>query len=94
MINQLLKLRGNTSGKFFTIIELIGIGLLIGIWSLISYFELIPASLFPPPWRVIGAFKELHVDDALVRNTIFSIRLNFIGYLEAVLIALPLGFII
>jgi NitT/TauT family transport system permease protein len=37
--------------------------------------------------------KELHFEDALVRSCLYSIKLNLLGYIEAILIAIPLGFL-
>lgn len=48
----------------------------------------------PPPLHVLRAFKELYLDDKLVYNSAKSIQLNLLGYLAAILIAIPFGFII
>jgi NitT/TauT family transport system permease protein len=92
--NDLFKLRGSLPKQTFGIIEMLGIILLLCIWQLIVTFHLVPLSLFPSPASVLHAFKELHFEDALVRNSLFSIQLNLLGYIEAIAIAIPLGFII
>ncbi len=48
----------------------------------------------PKPLRVFTAFGELFSDNNLVRNGFFSIGLNLAGYIEAILISVPIGFII
>lgn len=48
----------------------------------------------PPPQRVAGSFGSLINDDKLVSNMLQSIWINIQGYLWAVLIAIPLGFLI
>ena len=53
-----------------------------------------PYPNFPQPWKVLSSFSELHFEDALIRNLIYSIKLNFLGYFEAVLISIPLGFLL
>jgi len=58
-----------------------------------SDFEKIYPSI-PPPHHVIQAFPSLYKDDKLVSNTFRSIWLNLQGYFWALLIALPLGFLI
>jgi NitT/TauT family transport system permease protein len=58
-----------------------------------SIFKIVPQSLLPPPVSVLGSFKSLHFEDQLVRNCCYSIKLNIFGYLEAIIIAIPLGFI-
>ena len=50
--------------------------------------------LLPPPPKVIASFKPLVQNDKLVANTTKSIWLNLQGYIWAVLIAIPLGFLI
>ncbi len=48
--------------------------------------------LLPTPTRVLAALPELQAEDDLLGNTLYSIKLNLLGYLLALLIALPLGF--
>ena len=48
--------------------------------------------LLPTPLRVLQAIPELVERDDLVGNALFSIRLNLLGYVVAVLVALPVGF--
>lgn len=93
-MSQLFKLRGQVPKSTFQLIEIAGFILLIGLWSLVTYFQIVPNSLFPAPWKVLASFKELHFEDALIRETFSSIMLNFGGYLEAVAIAIPFGFLI
>lgn len=50
--------------------------------------------LLPSPVKVIKAFPELNKKDDVIGNTFFSIKLNIYGYILAVLIAIPFGFIL
>ena len=93
-MNKLFELRGKLDKRQDMIIGIVGFILLVGIWSLITVAGGIPKSLLPAPWDVIVSFKALHFEDALVRNMLYSIKLNLLGYLEAIVIALPLGFAI
>ena len=68
--------------------------LVIAIWTLVTGLGIVPKGILPSPAKVLAAFPELHFEDALIRNTIQSIILNFGGYLEAIFIAIPLGFLI
>jgi NitT/TauT family transport system permease protein len=88
------ELRGILPRRIGTMVGGIGFVILLGLWSLISGMALIPSTLLPTPWAVLSSFKELHFEDALVRNAAYSIKLNLLGYLEAVAITLPLGFAI
>lgn len=50
--------------------------------------------ILPPPSRIPDAFRQLIVHDELLSNTSRSIWLNIQGYLWALLIALPIGFLL
>ena len=50
--------------------------------------------VLPPPSKIPGAFQQLITHDELASNTTRSIWLNIQGYLWALLIALPLGFLL
>jgi ABC-type nitrate/sulfonate/bicarbonate transport system permease component len=94
MLKSLLRLRGELDAKLTTTIQLVGLGLILGAWSLISFFELVPAALLPSPLSVLSSFSDLHYNDALVRNVLYSIKINLFGYFQALVIAIPLGFIV
>jgi NitT/TauT family transport system permease protein len=94
MTKNLFELRGILSNKLSLLIEVIGFFVVLSAWVLVTHFNLIPSSLLPSPFKVLYSFKELHFEDALIRNALFSIKLNYLGYLEAIAISLPIGFII
>ncbi|MBR9921664.1 MAG: ABC transporter permease subunit [Bacteroidetes bacterium] len=50
--------------------------------------------ILPTPGQVIKSYPSLVKDDALARNTFKSIWLNMQGYWWAILISIPIGFII
>lgn len=50
--------------------------------------------LLPRPDKVVASFKPLFNEDDVIYHTAKSIWLNLQGYLWAILIAIPLGFII
>jgi NitT/TauT family transport system permease protein len=50
--------------------------------------------MLPSPMAVLTSFKELHYEDALIVNSLQSIRLNFLGYLLAIGISIPIGFLL
>jgi NitT/TauT family transport system permease protein len=66
----------------------------LGVWCLLTFTGFVGKSVLPDPWSVLYSFKELHFNDMLVRNTFYSIKLNFLGYAEAIAVSLLLGFII
>lgn len=91
---MLFKLRGKLPHHVTLTIQILGFFLLIIGWEVIARAGFITSALLPAPSSVLLSYKELHFEDALLRNLAYSIKLNFLGYLEAVVIALPLGFII
>lgn len=92
-MKELFELRGQLKPKTHTTIEILGFVLFITIWQTCS-MHINSDSILPSPWKVICAFKELHFQDFLIENAWYSIKLNYMGYLEAVLLAIPLGMII
>lgn len=56
-------------------------------------FETVYPNL-PPPLKVLKSYKSLFNDDNLVANVLQSIWINLQGYVWAILVCIPLGFII
>ncbi|WP_299186774.1 ABC transporter permease [uncultured Aquimarina sp.] len=50
--------------------------------------------LLPSPIKVIKAFPDLNKNDDVIGNTFYSIKLNFLGYLVAILVSIPIGFLL
>ncbi|MEW7280056.1 ABC transporter permease subunit [Aquimarina sp. 2201CG1-2-11] len=50
--------------------------------------------LLPSPIKVIKAFPDLNKNDDVIGNTFFSIKLNFFGYILAILVSIPIGFLL
>jgi NitT/TauT family transport system permease protein len=92
-MSKFTELRGKLDSKTSRIIEIVGFFLLVGIWYLLA-MKINSNSILPSPVAVLKSMKELHTRDFLLENVWFSIKLNFWGYIEAILIALPLGFLI
>jgi len=93
-MKKLFNLRGELSQKTETLIGFGGLVAIILLWYFITANGLVTSSILPNPIDVLKSFKVLHFDKFLVKNTLYSLKLNYLGYLEAVLIAVPLGFII
>jgi len=90
-MNQWLELRGRLAPKIDLAIAAGGFVALVALWQVVCVVGNVSPAILPSPWSVLMAFPELHFQDALVRNTVYSIRLNLLGYGQAILIALPLG---
>jgi len=82
-----------------TFIGFLGLLVILAGWYLLTEFGGIPEQILPKPLDVLGAFDGLidpeatrqkglleHIEKSLVRN--------FLGFLEAAIIAIPLGFLI
>jgi len=54
----------------------------------------ISKAILPPPTDVVKSFKELLVKDYVIYETGYSLILNILGYIEAVILAILLGFTI
>lgn len=94
MLNNFFEIRGKLSNKNRLVMEIIGLFLMLLVWHIVSTSGLISQSLLPSPFMVLSSIPELHFDDALVRNLFYSIKLNTMGYVEAIAFCIPIGFII
>ncbi len=94
MGNKFFELRGKLDKKTETVIGLVGLFIIMSIWAVATELKLIPQTILPSPFKVLGSYVELHFQDALVRNAGYSLYLNILGYIEAVAISLPIGFAI
>lgn len=93
---KLFKLHGELNNRTFWILALAGAVFVLLIWLLLTSGEnpMVPSAILPHPGRLIGAFADLHRDNEIIRNTCQSIGLNLAGYVEAVALAIPFGFLI
>lgn len=94
-MKELFKMGGSIDKKTSTIIAVIGLIVLLAIWYLLTYSgEIIPNKILPNPVKVLLSYGELYADYDLLPNTWYSVKLNIYGYVTAIVLALPLGFII
>ncbi len=92
----LFELRGPLKSPRGTILYVIGIVLFLLVWIVLTAGEvpfLKPATL-PSPWKVVSSFGDLLEDNDLIVNACKSIGLNLSGYILALMISIPLGFLI
>lgn len=64
------------------------------IWEMAPIIGLINPIIIPPPSKIAVKFTELIVSGELLRNTLISLERVFIGFGLAIMIALPLGFLL
>jgi len=94
-----MKLLGGTdegSPGIKLLFAILGAAIVLTIWVLLTSGSqpIMTPGILPSPMRVLTAFGDLFNDNELLANVGFSIGLNLSGYLEAILIAIPVGFII
>jgi NitT/TauT family transport system permease protein len=93
-MNSLFEIRGEPSKRVSTTLQVAGILFLVSLWWSISITGWISSSALPSPWKVLQTYPELHLKNAMVRNLLYSCYLNGVGYVEAIAVSLPLGFLI
>ncbi|MDX1478552.1 MAG: ABC transporter permease subunit, partial [Saprospiraceae bacterium] len=91
-----LLIRGEVSRRTRVILGVAGILLVLLVWTLLTMGEnpVYPPIILPSPLKVLAAFQDLYLDNNLVGNTARSLGLNLAGYVEAILISIPVGFAI
>lgn len=73
---------------------LLGWLVVLGVWYTISIFEIINPRVLPSPGKTLTAFLDMLKNRDLVGNLLFSLKINYLGYIIAIGTALPIGFII
>ena len=91
---ELLKFGGSLSNKKATITGIVGGIVLLCLWYLITITGFISPKILPNPVDVVLSVPELIKERDLFSNIWYTISLNLKGYFYALLIAIPLGFII
>jgi len=88
---HLLELRGEVPHKEALFISIIGTFVILLIWQLLSGIGAISASILPSPIKVICALFELIFYDGIFTDIAYSLKINILGYAEAVALAIPIG---
>jgi len=68
--------------------------ILLALWSALSYGGLVQKVFLPTPGDVIGAFADMYRDNILFSYTLASIYRVMVGWVFAVIVAVPLGLLI
>lgn len=94
MFASLFKLRGQLSKKTSSAIMIIGFLVILGTWTTITTLGLVHKAILPTPLSVILSFYELFAEEHLLSEIGYSLKINILGYVEALAISIPLGFIL
>lgn len=75
---------------------LTGLALVILVWTLLTTGStpVMNRTILPNPLDVLFSFEKLITENQLIRNVALSIGRNVSGYLEAILLCIPIGFIV
>ena len=76
-----------------TILSYLGLVMFFSTWWIISAIGVVSENALPSPVKVLSSIPYLFNEKHLLINTGFSVGVNVLGYIEAVLLALPLGFL-
>ena len=92
----LFKLRGDIPQQYRLLLDLLGVGIILLIWYLLSYGEepILSRLTLPSPGEVFLSYGEMLKENNLIQNIFRSLGLNLGGYIKALLWTLPIGFII
>lgn len=71
-----------------------GILIILGVWETLCLSGLVSPLLLPEPYKVFSSYKEIWLKDYLLYNVFYSVKLNLLGYVQAISIAIPLGFVL
>jgi len=139
MFQSLFKLRGDLSSQQKILLGILGVVLILALWTALAYGKASKQAIFersnsvlppmdmpaqqrdsiidaqeradstamanatefewvypilPPPQEVFLSYPDLVQNDNLIKNSFKSLWLNIKGYIWALLIALPIGFLI
>ncbi|MDR2540673.1 MAG: ABC transporter permease subunit [Candidatus Peribacteria bacterium] len=94
-IKNLFRIGSEIPPKTGTLLSVIGwIIFPFGIWWLITALGWVNPFILPSPQKVFQSYGILFSEKNLVYHTGYSISINLLGYLQAVAIAVPVGFLI
>lgn len=93
-IKKLFKFGGELGSTEYTISGILGGTILMFLWWLASETGAISPKIFPNPIDVISGYPELIREKNLFLNMFYTISLNLTGYVYALIISIPLGFLI
>lgn len=93
-MKDLVKFGGNISKQESMIVGLIGAAILFLLWYVVTANGIINPKILPNPVDVLGSIPELFSNQHLMYNIGYTVFLNLFGYVIALSIAIPLGFLI
>ncbi|GHV57050.1 ABC transporter permease [Bacteroidia bacterium] len=94
-MKNLFKMGGSLDKRTDMIMTIAGALLLLLTWyALTATGTIIPPKILPSPFKVFSSFGVLVTKHQLFSNIFYTVKLNLLGYIYALIIAVPLGFLI
>ena len=95
-MSRLFALRGELTAGTRILLEVGGLAFILLVWYLVTMGETpwVDGGILPKPGEVLASIPELFNKNELLKNVCRSLGFNIAGYVEALAIALPLGFLI
>ena len=93
-MKDLFRFGGTLSGRKSAVTGVIGGAVLLLLWWAVTSAGFISPKILPNPINVLKSIPTLIADRNLFGNIWYTVRLNLLGYVYALVIAIPLGFVI
>lgn len=93
-MKNLFEFGGSANKKQSRIFGILGGLLLFLVWYLVVAFGWINSKILPNPIDVICCFPELVSEGKLFYNVGYTVGLNLLGFIMALIVVIPIGFLI
>lgn len=90
--SEIFKMSGKVNNKTHVILSIFGVIGFLFTWQIISLFS--KPQILPSPYRVLLALHEMIGASSTYSDIWYSVKLNLLGYLIALIITIPAGFLI
>ena len=93
-MRELFRFGGSPSNREMTLAGIIGGICVLLLWYLIAISDIVSDKILPNPIDMLCSIPNLFTNHNLIGNIGYTVSLNILGYIIALAIAIPLGFII
>lgn len=93
-MKNMFSIGGEVTPTVGFLISIMGWLLFLFVWWLLPTMGWVNPSIIPSPIEVIKSFAVLFSEKSLLANMGYSIGVNTLGYFQAIIIAVPLGFLV
>ena len=93
-MRELFRFGGSPSNREMTLAGIIGGICVLLLWYLIAIAGIVSDKILPNPIDMLCSIPNFFTNHNLIGNIGYTVSLNILGYIIALAIAIPLGFII